>query len=84
MYNPHAHEFQPTPDRLNGDDEDDIRNIFNSAVIEHLESASEKPWSLDGDGNSLVIYRPDVKVKAKDCSQLLLDCTTLLIAMTLP
>lgn len=69
--------------RLNGEDESAVRDIFNDEVIEHLEAANEKPWSVDGSGQWLVIYRASVPVKPDDCSQYLLDSTTLLNAMTL-
>ena len=70
--------------RLNGDDEAAVRNIFNVSVIELLETAIDgRPWSVDGAGEWLVIYRAGMRVKTEDCSQFILDCTTLLNAMTL-
>jgi len=69
--------------RLNGEDETSVRSIFNREVIELLENQTDKPWSVDGKDNWLVIYHPDKRVKPEDCSQFLLDATTLLNAMTL-
>lgn len=69
--------------RLNGDNEAAIRAIFNESVIILLEAESDQPWSVDGAGEWLVIHRADIKVKTEDCSQFLLDATTLLNAMTL-
>lgn len=69
--------------RLNGDDENAVRTIFNESVISHLEAESDQPWSVDGKGEWLVIHRAGIKVKTEDCSQFLLDATTLLNAMTL-
>lgn len=69
--------------RLNGDDADAVKTIFNSAVIEQLEAEKAAPWSVDGGGEWLVIHRAGKVVKPEDCSQFLLDATTLLNAMTL-
>jgi hypothetical protein len=69
--------------RLNGDDDERIRKIFTPEVIQILESETTQPWSVDGAGDWLVIYRAGRKVDPEKCSQFLLDSTTLLNAMTL-
>ena len=69
--------------RLNGDNEAAVRKIFNNEVIEQLEQSGAKAWSVDGAGEWLVIHRARTIVKPEDCSQFLLDSTTLLNAMTL-
>ena len=69
--------------RLKGENEDSVRKIFNETVIRQLEAESEQRWNVDGSGELLVIHKNDRIIKPEDCPQFLLDCTTLLNAMTL-
>ena len=69
--------------RLKGENEDSVRKIFNETVIRQLEAESEQRWNVDGSGEWLVIHKNDRIIKPEDCPQFLLDCTTLLNAMTL-
>ena len=69
--------------RLKGENEDSVRKIFNETVIRQLEAESEQRWNVDGSGEWLVIHKNDRIIKPEDCTQFLLDCTTLLNAMTL-
>ena len=69
--------------RLNGENEASVRAIFNKEVIELLESQTERRWSVDGAGGWLVIHRTGLIIKPEDCSQFLLDSTTLLNALTI-
>lgn len=69
--------------RLKGENEDSVRKIFNETVIRQLEAEIEQRWNVDGSGEWLVIHKNDRIIKPEDCPQFLLDCTTLLNAMTL-
>ena len=69
--------------RLKGENEDSVRKIFNETVIRQLEAEIEQRWNVDGSGELLVIHKNDTIIKPEDCPQFLLDCTTLLNAMTL-
>ena len=69
--------------RLKGENEDSVRKIFNETVIRQLEAEIEQRWNVDGSGELLVIHKNDRIIKPEDCPQFLLDCTTLLNAMTL-
>ena len=69
--------------RLKGENEDSVRKIFNETVIRQLEAEIEQRWNVDGSGKLLVIHKNDRIIKPEDCPQFLLDCTTLLNAMTL-
>ena len=69
--------------RLNGDDADSVRKIFNETVIRQLEAESKQRWNVDAAGEWLVIHKYNKIIKPNDCPQFLLDCTTLLNAMTL-
>ena len=69
--------------RLIGEDADSVRKIFNEKVIRQLEAESKQGWNLDTAGEWLVIHKNNKIIKPNDCPQFLLDCTTLLNAMTL-
>jgi hypothetical protein len=69
--------------RLIGEDTDSVRKIFNETVIRQLEAESKSPWNVGGAGEWLVIHKHNEIIKPNDCPQFLLDCTTLLNAMTL-
>ena len=69
--------------RLKGENEDSVRKIFNETVIRQLEAEIEQRWNVDGSGELLVIHKNDRIIKPEDCPQFLLDCTTLLNAMSL-
>jgi hypothetical protein len=69
--------------RLIGEDADSVRKIFNEKVIRQLEAESKQGWNLDTAGEWLVIHKYNKIIKPNDCPQFLLDCTTLLNAMTL-
>jgi hypothetical protein len=60
-----------------------VRKIFNETVIRQLEAEREQRWNVGAAGEWLVIHKNDRIIKAEDCPQFLLDCTTLLNAMTL-
>ena len=69
--------------RLIGEDGDSIRKIFNETVIRQLEAVIKQRWHVDAAGEWLIIHRYNKIIKPEDCPQFLLDCTTLLNAMTL-
>ena len=69
--------------RLKGENEDSVRKIFNETVIRQLEAEIEQRWNVDGSGELLVIHKYNRIIKPEDCPQFLLECTTLLNAMTL-
>lgn len=69
--------------RLIGEDTDSVRKIFNETVIRQLEAESKQGWNVGAAGEWLVIHKHNEIVKPNDCPQFLLDCTTLLNAMTL-
>ena len=69
--------------RLIGEDADSVRKIFNETVIRQLEAESKQGWNVGAAGEWLVIHKHNEIVKPNDCPQFLLDCTTLLNAMTL-
>ena len=69
--------------RLKGENEDSVRKIFNETVIRQLEAEREQRWNVSAAGEWLVIHKNNRIIKPEDCPQFLLDCTTLLNAMTL-
>ena len=69
--------------RLKGENADSVRKVFNETVIRQLEAESEQRWNVDAAGEWLVIHKYNKIIKPNDCPQFLLDCTTLLNAMTL-
>ncbi|MEM7791397.1 MAG: hypothetical protein AAF546_08345 [Verrucomicrobiota bacterium] len=69
--------------RLTGSNEEAVRSIFNSNVIEMLETRVDNPWSVDAGGNWIAIYRPSKRIPPEQWSEFLLETTTLLNAMTL-
>lgn len=69
--------------RLIGEDADSVRKIFNETVIRQLEAEINQRWNVDAAGEWLVIHKYNKIIKPNDCPQFLLDCTTLLNAMTL-
>ena len=69
--------------RLKGENEDSVRKIFNETVIRQLEAEINQRWNVDAAGEWLVIHKYNKIIKPNDCPQFLLDCTTLLNAMTL-
>ncbi|MEM1222592.1 MAG: hypothetical protein AAGH40_07485 [Verrucomicrobiota bacterium] len=69
--------------RLTGSNEEAVRSIFNSDVIEMLETKVDNPWSVDAGGNWIAIYRPSKRIPPEQWSEFLLETTTLLNAMTL-
>ena len=69
--------------RLNGDNADSVRKVFNETVIRQLEAESKQRWNVDAAGEWIVLHKYNKIIKPNDCPQFLLDCTTLLNAMTL-
>ena len=69
--------------RLIGEDADSVRKIFNETVIRQLEAKSKSRWNVGAAGEWLVIHKHNEIIKPNECPQFLLDCTTLLNAMTL-
>jgi hypothetical protein len=51
--------------------------------VTEITRTPEQRWNVDGSGEWLVIHKNDRIIKPEDCPQFLLDCTTLLNAMTL-
>lgn len=62
---------------LRGADAETIRNYFQPQVLSYLSGLPEDNWVLEGNGDSLVLYRPGRRVAAKNIFSFIQEMATI-------
>lgn len=68
---------------LSGTDEAAVRTLFNADTIELLKTQIDQHWSIDGQGDWLIVYRAQKTIWPTDWPEFLLQATAIMNQMTL-